>query len=86
MHPVVSFSIDIIVFQYFVHIYIYIYIYTRHKRVYTGWCILSHATAIPHMVHQRDAPVYYLHVILLIWNILTRTAEVMEHEQCRENV
>ncbi len=29
------------------------------------------------MVHLGDAPVYYLHVILLIRNILTRTTEVM---------
>ncbi len=28
-------------------------------------------------MHQGDAPVYYLHVILLIWNILTRTTEVV---------
>ncbi len=45
--------------------------------IHTGWCILSRTTAIPHMVHQGDAPVYYLRVILLIWNILTRTIEVM---------
>ncbi len=41
-------------------------------KAYTGWCILSRTTAIPHMVHQRDTPVYYLRVILMIWNILTR--------------
>ncbi len=29
------------------------------------------------MVLQGDAPGYYLHVILLIWNILTGTSEVM---------
>ncbi len=50
------------------------------------WCILSRTTVIPHMVHQGDAPVYYLHVILLIWTILTRPTEVMEHGQARENV
>ncbi len=46
--------------------------------LHTGWCILSRTTAIPHMVRQGDAPVYYLHVILLIWNILTHTTEVMD--------
>ncbi len=40
-------------------------------------CILSRTTAIPHMVRQGDAPMYYPSVILLIWNILTRTIEVM---------
>ncbi len=45
--------------------------------IYTGRCILSRTTAIAHMVHQGDAPVYYLHVIILIWNILARTTEVM---------
>ncbi len=44
---------------------------------HTGWCILSRTTVIPHMVHQGDAPGYYLYVILLIWNILTRTTEIM---------
>ncbi len=44
---------------------------------HTGWCIVSHTTAIPHMVRLGDAPVYYLLVILLLWNILTRTTEVM---------
>ncbi len=44
---------------------------------HTGWCILSCTTAIPHMVRQGDAPGYFLHVILLIWNILTRTTKVM---------
>ncbi len=29
------------------------------------------------MVQLGDAPVYYLHSILLLWNILTRTIEVM---------
>ncbi len=43
----------------------------------TEWCILSRTTAIPHMVRLGDAPVYYLHVIFLIWNILTRITEVM---------
>ncbi len=32
-------------------------------RVYTGWCILSRTPGIPYMVCQRDAPVYYLHVM-----------------------
>ncbi len=50
---------------------------TARHPVYTGWCILSRTTAIPHMVRLEDASVYCLHVILLIWNILTRTAEVM---------
>ncbi len=44
------------------------------------------AMQFPTVVHQWDAPVYYLHVILLIWNILTRTTEVMDCEQIRENV
>ncbi len=52
---------------------------------HTGWCLLSRNTVIPHMVHQGDALVYYLHVILLIQNILTRTTEVMEGEKTREN-
>ncbi len=43
---------------------------------YTGWCILSRTTAIPHMVRQADAPEYFLRVILLIWNILTRITKV----------
>ncbi len=43
---------------------------------YSG-CILSCTTAIPHIVHQGDAAAYYLHVILPIWNILTRVTEVM---------
>ncbi len=38
-------------------------------------------TAIPHMVRQGDAPVYYLCVILLIWKILTCTTEGIECEQ-----
>ncbi len=46
----------------------------------TEWCILSRTTAFPHMMRQGDAPIYYLCVILLIWNILTRTTEVMECE------
>ncbi len=45
--------------------------------IYTGWCILSRITAFPHMVRQGVAPGYYLHVILLIWNILTRTTKIM---------
>ncbi len=44
---------------------------------YTGWCILSHTAAIPCIVHQGNAPVYYLRVNLLIWNILTCTIKVM---------
>ncbi len=47
-----------------------------HSYTYTGCCILSSAIAISHTVRQGDAPVYYLHDILLIWNILTRTTEV----------
>ncbi len=43
----------------------------------SGWCILSRTTAIPHMVHQEYAPVYYPCVILLILNILTPATEVM---------
>ncbi len=50
---------------------------TMQNKLHTGWCILSRTTAFPHMVRQGDAPVYYLHVILPIWNILTRTTEVM---------
>ncbi len=45
--------------------------------VYTVWYILSRTSEIPHMVRLGDAPVYYLHVILLIWNILTRTIELI---------
>ncbi len=45
--------------------------------IYAGWCILNCTTAIPHMVRQGDAPGYFLHVILLIWNILTCTTKVM---------
>ncbi len=46
--------------------------------LYTGWYILSHTIAILHiMVRQGDAPAYYLRVILLIRNILTRITEVM---------
>ncbi len=45
--------------------------------IHTGWCIFSRTTSVPHMVHLGNAPVYYLHVILLIWNISTRTIEVM---------
>ncbi len=48
---------------------------------HTGWCISSRTTAIPYMVRQGNAPVYYLCVLLLIWNILARTTEVMECEQ-----
>ncbi len=44
---------------------------------YTGWCILSRTIAIPHMVRQGDVLVYYLHITLLLWNILTRTTEVI---------
>ncbi len=44
---------------------------------YTRWCILSRTSAIPHMVCQENAAVYYPSVILQIWNILTRTTEVM---------
>ncbi len=44
---------------------------------HTGWCILSRTTAVPHMVCQGDAPMYYASVIVLIWNILTLTIEVM---------
>ncbi len=47
------------------------------RNIHTGWCILSRTTGIPHMVRQGDAPGYYPSVILLIWNILTRTTEVM---------
>ncbi len=44
---------------------------------HTGWYILSSTTAIPHMVRQGDALVYYLCVFLLTWNILTHTNKVM---------
>ncbi len=59
---------------------------TELPEAHTGRCIISRTTANPHMVPQEDAPVYYLHVILLIRNILTRTTEVMELEQTMENV
>ncbi len=48
-----------------------------HGTSHTGCCILSYTTAIPHLVRQGDAPVYYPSVILLIWNILTYITEVM---------
>ncbi len=51
---------------------------------HTGWCILSRTTAIPHMVHLGDEAVYYLHVILLTQNILTRTTEAMSMNKLRE--
>ncbi len=53
--------------------------------LYTGWGILSRTTAIPHIVHQGDTPVYYLHVILMIWNILTHHW-TNGREQTRKNV
>ncbi len=52
-------------------------VHTNIACTYTGWCILSCTTAVSHLVCQGDAPVYYLHVILLTWNILTSTTEVM---------
>ncbi len=51
---------------------------------HTGWCILSRTSAISHTVHRGDAPVYYLRVILLIWNILTRITEVMSVNKLRK--
>ncbi len=48
-----------------------------HNSSIYGWCILSHSTAIPNMVRQGDAWVYYLRVILMKWNILTCAFEVM---------
>ncbi len=45
--------------------------------IYSVVYILSRTTAIPCMVRQGDALVYYLLVILLLWNILTHTTEVM---------
>ncbi len=52
-------------------------VYRPLQCIYTGWCISSRTTAFPHMARQGDEPWYYLHVMLLIWNILTRTTEVM---------
>ncbi len=40
------------------------------------WRIFSRTTVIPYMVCQDDALMHYLRVILLIWNILTRTPEI----------
>ncbi len=44
---------------------------------HTGWCTLHRTATISHMMRHGDAPVYYLHVVLLIWNILTHTTKVM---------
>ncbi len=44
--------------------------------IYTMWCMLSHTTAIPHMVCQENASAYCVHIVLLIWNNLTRNTEV----------
>ncbi len=43
--------------------------------------MLNRPTAIPHIVGHGDASVYYSHVILLIWNILICTTEVMSVNQ-----
>ncbi len=51
--------------------------------LYIEWCTSSRTTTILHMVRLGDAPVYYQCIILLIWNILTRTTEVMWREQTR---
>ncbi len=48
------------------------------------WCILSGITAIACMVHLGDAPVYYLHGIFLIWNILKCTTEAMSINKLRK--
>ncbi len=52
--------------------------------IHTGWCILSCTNAIPYMMCLGDAPVYYLHVILLIWNILISTTEAMSMNKLRK--
>ncbi len=52
--------------------------------LHTGCCILSRTAAIPHMVRLGDAPVHYLHVILLTWNILTRTTEAVSINKLRK--
>ncbi len=66
-------------FWHTIECYVYVHIETHIRSA--RCCILSHTTAIPHTVRQGDALVYYLCIFLLIWNILTRTTEVMECEQ-----